>query len=42
MLMLPFRFNNRANPYLFRDKLLELIETPALEYQKLIGALDAA
>jgi transposase-like protein len=33
-----FRFNNRANPYLFRDTLLKLIEAPVLEYRKLIAA----
>jgi transposase-like protein len=32
-----FRFNNRKNPYLFRDTLLKLIEAPALEYKKLIA-----
>jgi len=26
-----FRFNNRANPYLFRDTLMKLIEAPVLE-----------
>jgi hypothetical protein len=30
-----FRFNDRANPYLFRDTLLKLIEAPVLEYKKL-------
>jgi transposase-like protein len=30
-----FRFNNRANPYLFRDTLLKLLEAPVLEYKKL-------
>jgi transposase-like protein len=30
-----FRFNNRSNPYLFRDTLLKLIEAPVLEYKKL-------
>ena len=33
-----FRFNNRNNPYLFRDTLLKLIEAPALEYKKLTAA----
>lgn len=33
-----FRFNNRANPYLFRDTLLKLIEAPVLEYKKLTAA----
>lgn len=35
-----FRFNNRKNPYLFRDTLLKLIEAPVLEYKKLTA--DAA
>lgn len=30
-----FRFNNRANPYLFRDTMHKLLEAPALEYKKL-------
>jgi transposase-like protein len=33
-----FRFNNRENPYLFRDTLMKLIEAPALEYKKLVSA----
>jgi transposase-like protein len=33
-----FRFNNRQNPYLFRDTLLKLLEAPVLEYKKLIAA----
>jgi transposase-like protein len=33
-----FRFNNRSNPYLFRDTLTKLIEAPALEYKKLTAA----
>jgi transposase-like protein len=33
-----FRFNNRNNPYLFRDTLLKLIEAPVLEYKKLTAA----
>jgi transposase-like protein len=33
-----FRFNNRENPYLFRDTLLKLIEAPVLEYKKLTKA----
>lgn len=35
-----FWFNNRENPYLFRDTLMKLIEAPALEYKKLTA--DAA
>ncbi|HEV8232904.1 MAG TPA: IS1595 family transposase [Thermoanaerobaculia bacterium] len=30
-----FRFNNRKNPYLFRDTLLKLLQAQALTYQKL-------
>src|SRR4029077_13543165 len=30
-----FRFNNRKNPYLFRDTLLKMIESGNLEYQEL-------
>jgi transposase-like protein len=33
-----FRFNNRDNPYLFRDTMMKLIEAPVLEYKKLIAA----
>ena len=33
-----FRFNNRNNPYLFRDTLLKLIGAPVLEYKKLTAA----
>jgi transposase-like protein len=33
-----FRFNNRHNPYLFRDTLMKLIEAPVLEYRKLTAA----
>jgi hypothetical protein len=32
------RFNNRSNPYLFRDTLMKLIEAPVLEYKKLTAA----
>jgi transposase-like protein len=32
-----FRFNNRSNPYLFRDTLIKLIEAPVLEYKKLVA-----
>jgi len=34
---LEWRFNNRANPYLFRDTLIKLIKSDNLEYKKLIG-----
>jgi transposase-like protein len=33
-----FRFNNRTNPYLFRDTMQKLIEAPVLEYKNLIAA----
>jgi transposase-like protein len=33
-----FRFNNRDNPYLFRDTMKKLIEAPVLEYKKLTAA----
>jgi transposase-like protein len=33
-----FRFNNRSNPYLFRDTMIKLIEAPVLEYKKLTAA----
>ncbi len=32
---LEWRFNNRDNPYLFRDTLLKLIESENLPYQTL-------
>ncbi len=32
-----FRFNNRENPYLFRDTLLALLTTEALTYDALIS-----
>jgi hypothetical protein len=32
------RFNNRDNPYLFRDSMMKLIESPVLEYKKLTAA----
>lgn len=38
-----FRFNNRKNPYLFRDTILRLIASSNLEYKKLTAkAQDAA
>jgi transposase-like protein len=33
-----FRFNNRNNPFLFRDTMLKLLEAPVLEYKKLTRA----
>lgn len=32
-----FRYNNRNNPYLFRDTLLRLIGANTLEYKELIA-----
>jgi transposase-like protein len=38
-----FRFNNRKNPYLFRDTMLKLIGSPNLEYKDLTAKVhDAA
>ena len=34
---LEWRFNNRDNPYLFRDTLLKLINSDNLPYEKLIS-----
>lgn len=34
---LEFRFNNRDNPYMFRDTLMKLISSGNLEYQKLVA-----
>jgi transposase-like protein len=36
-----FRFNNRKNPYLFRDTILKLIATPNLEYKELTNKTAA-
>jgi len=33
-----FRFNNRDNPFLFRDTMMKLIDAPVLEYKKLTAA----
>jgi transposase-like protein len=33
-----FRFNNRENPFLFRDTLLRLIQADALPYDTLVGS----
>jgi len=35
---LEWRFNNRNNPYLFRDTLLKLIKSDNLEYKRLVNA----
>jgi transposase-like protein len=32
-----FRFNNRENPYLFRDTILRLVEADPLRYQELVA-----
>lgn len=37
-----FRFNNRHNPYLFRDTLLRLLATPNIEYKNLIADNEEA
>lgn len=34
---LEWRFNNRENPYLFRDTLLKLLASERLEYRELIS-----
>ena len=35
-----FRFNNRKNPYLFRDTITKLIQTPNLEYKELTAKVE--
>jgi transposase-like protein len=37
-----FRFNNRKNPYLFRDTIIKLINTPNLEYKELTATVEDA
>jgi transposase-like protein len=37
-----FRFNNRKNPYLFRDTILKLIASPNLEYKNLTAKVQEA
>lgn len=37
-----FRFNNRKNPYLFRDTLLKMIESENMEYKELTAPKAAA
>jgi transposase-like protein len=37
-----FRFNNRKNPYLFRDTVLKLIESPSLKYKNLTAKVQHA
>jgi transposase-like protein len=34
-----FRFNNRKNPYLFRDTIMKLIASPNLEYKELTAEI---
>jgi hypothetical protein len=33
-----WRFDNRKNPYLFRDTMLRLLNAPVMEYKKLTAA----
>ncbi len=35
-----FRFNNRKNPYLFRDTIIKLIHTPNLQYRELTARVQ--
>jgi transposase-like protein len=37
-----FRFNNRKNPFLFRDTMLKLIDSPNLEYKHLTAKVQDA
>ena len=37
-----FRFNNRKNPYLFRDTLTKMVQTPNLEYKDLTAKVEDA
>lgn len=37
-----FRFNNRKNPYLFRDTMLKLIDSPNVEYKQLTAKIQDA
>ncbi len=37
-----FRFNNRKNPFLFRDTMLKLIDSPNLEYKDLTAKIQDA
>jgi hypothetical protein len=34
---LEFRFNNRENPYMFRDAMLKLVVAETLPYAKLVA-----
>jgi len=37
-----FRFNNRKNPYLFRDTLMKMIQSPNLELKDLTAKVQDA
>ena len=37
-----FRFNNRKNPFLFRDTMLKLIDSPNIEYKQLTAKIQDA
>jgi len=37
-----FRFNNRKNPYLFRDTLTKMIQSPNLEFKNLTAKIEDA
>jgi len=37
-----FRFNNRKNPYLFRDTIIKLIQSPNIEYKDLTAKTEDA
>jgi len=37
---LEFRFNNRANPYIFRDTLARIVRTDPLEYRALVAPVE--
>ncbi len=37
-----FRFNNRRTPYVFRDTMLKLIDSPNLEYKQLTAKIQDA
>ena len=37
-----FPFNNRKNPYLFRDTIIKLIQTSNLEYKELTAKVQEA
>ncbi len=37
-----FRFNNRKNPYLFRDTIIKLIQSENIEYKELTAKVSDA